>query len=96
MSVPTWGLDSENREGAGKMPVTLRSGLTLLLAGDAPFDPGKNWFKCPPGHFWLKVAAPEMGAPLFDPTKQVWEAYEHAPVPRNRSEAAKFARIEDI
>jgi hypothetical protein len=34
-----------------------------------------------------------MGAPLFDPTKQVWEAYEHAPAPRNRSEAAKFARI---
>jgi hypothetical protein len=47
------------------MPVTLCSGLTLLLAGNAPFDPGKNWFKCPPGNFWLKVAAPEMGTPLF-------------------------------
>ena len=75
------------------MPITLRSGLTLLLTGDAPFDPGKNWFKCPPGHFWLKVAAPEMGPPLFDPEKQVWESYEHAAVPRNRSEATKFARV---
>jgi hypothetical protein len=79
-----------------QMPVTLGSGLTLFLAGNAPFDPGKNWFKCPPGHFWLKVAAPEMGPPLFDPTKQLWEAYEHAPVPRNRSEAAKFARVYEI
>jgi hypothetical protein len=69
------------------MPVTLRSGLTLLLTGDARFDPGKNWFKSPSGHFGLKVAAPEMGPPLFDPEKQVWEAYEHAAVPRNRSEA---------
>ena len=78
------------------MPITLRSGLTLLLTGDAPFDPGKNWFKCPPGHFWLKVAAPEVGSRLFDPEKQVWEAYEHAAVPRNRSEAAKFARIYEM
>lgn len=78
------------------MPVTLQSGLKLLLSGDAPFDPGKNWFKCPPGHFWIKVAAPEMGPPLFDPEKEVWEAYEHAAVPRNRSEAAKFARVCEI
>src|SRR5947208_17028011 len=62
------------------MPITLRSGLTLLLSGDARFDPGKNWFKCPPGHFWLKVAAPEMGPPPFDPEKQVGEAFEHAAV----------------
>lgn len=75
------------------MPVTLPSGLTLLLTGDAPFDPGQNWFKCPPGHFWFKVAAPEMGEPLFDPDKEVLEAFEHAPMPRNRREAAKFARI---
>jgi len=75
------------------MPITLRSGLTLLLTGDAPFDPGKNWFKCPPGHFWLKVAAPEMGPPLFDPERPVWEAFEHAAVPRNRSEATKFVRV---
>jgi hypothetical protein len=34
-----------------------------------------------------------MGPPLFDPEKQVWEAYEHAAVPRNRSEATKFARV---
>jgi hypothetical protein len=78
------------------MPVRLRSGLALLLAGDVLFDPGKNWFKCPPDHFWLKVAAPEMGTPLFNPAKRVWEAYEHAPVPRNRSEAAKFARIYEM
>jgi hypothetical protein len=43
--------------------------------------------------FWLKVAAPEMGPPLFDPEKQVWEAYEDAAVPRNRSEATKFVRV---
>ena len=60
------------------MPVTLRSGLKLLLSGDAPFDPGTNWFKCPPGHFWIKVAAPEMGQPLFDAEKEVWHAFEYA------------------
>jgi hypothetical protein len=61
------------------MPVTLRSGLKLLLAGDAPFDPGKNWFKCPPDHFWIKVAAPEMGPPLFDTKSRFCRLWEHAP-----------------
>src|SRR5690242_8074569 len=75
------------------MPVKLPSGLTLLLTGDAPFDPGQNWFGCPPGHFWVKVAAPEMGEPPFDSREQVWEAFEHAPIPRNRSDAAKYARV---
>ena len=75
------------------MPVTLRSGLKLLLTGDAPFGPGENWFKCPPGHFWIKIAAPEMGLPLFDTEQAVLQAYDHAAVPRNRSEAAKFARV---
>jgi hypothetical protein len=78
------------------LPVTLPSGLSLLLAGDAPFDPGQNWFECPPGHFWIKVAAPEMGEPLFDLREQVWDAFEHAPVPRNRKEAAKYARVYEM
>jgi hypothetical protein len=75
------------------MPVTLSSGLALVLTGDAPFDPGDNWFTCPPGHFWLKVAAPEMGLPLFDVKKPILQSFEHAAVPRNRSEAARFARV---
>lgn len=78
------------------MPVTLCSGLKLLLSGDAPFDPGKNWFKCPPGHFWIKVACPEMGLPLFNTEKEVLQAFEYAAVPHNRSEATKFARVCEI
>ena len=78
------------------MPVTLPSSLTLMLMGDAPFDSGQNWFECPPGHFWFAVAAPEMGEPLFDPGEGVWQAYEHAPIPRNRREVAKFVRVCEI
>lgn len=75
------------------MPITLPSGVTLCLTGDAPIDPGENWFRCPPDHFWLQVAAPEMGEPLFDLNQQVWLAFEHAPIPHTRSEATKYARV---
>jgi hypothetical protein len=37
------------------MPVTLPGGLTLMLTGHAPLDPGQNRFECPPGHFWVRT-----------------------------------------
>jgi hypothetical protein len=71
----------------------LPSGLTFYISRDALFDHGGNWFKCPDGHFWYWVAAPEMGAPPYALNGEVSLKAEHAPVPRSRDEMKKFIRV---
>ena len=74
----------------------LPSGLQLAISRDALFDHGGNWFKCPEGHFWHWIAAPEMGPPPYDHNAEVTSIAQHAPVPTNREEVKLFIRVLEL
>jgi hypothetical protein len=77
----------------------LPSGLNLAISRDALFDHGGNWFRCPDGHFWYWIPAPEMGAPSYDLNAEidnVRRIAQHAPVPESREEAKQFIEVLEI
>ena len=72
---------------------TLPSGLTLALTRTALFDPGRNWFECPFGHFWYWT--PD-AAPPWEANPVILQSAKHAPVPTNREEVKEFIHVEQI
>jgi len=71
----------------------LPSGLNLAISRLALIDPGRNWFRCPDGHFWYWVPDPELGAPPFELDAEILQVPEHAPVPSNRKEVKRFIQV---
>jgi hypothetical protein len=71
----------------------LPSGLELGLSADAPFDHQGNWTRCPDGHFWYWVPAPETGSPPFALDYEYLQMPEHAEAPKNRDDVKKFIRV---
>jgi hypothetical protein len=74
----------------------LPSGINLAITRGALFDHGGNWSKCPDGHFWYWVPAPEMGPPPYDINEEGENIAEHAPVPTNREEAKRFIQVAQL
>lgn len=78
--------------------MSLPSGLVVAMSSDALFDHGGNWTKCPDGHFWYWLPAPEIGSPPFDllPASAIMQIAAHAPVPKDRDECKRFIRIVEM
>lgn len=74
------------------MPI-LPSGLRLALTRDALFDPGTNWFTCPPGNFWYRTPDPKIGLGPFVAGETIIEDFRYAPVPASIDEVKPYIRV---
>lgn len=74
------------------MPI-LPSGLSVGLSREALFDGGQNWFGCPVGHFWYMRPDPEINVGPFIRGDQIFQNFEHAPVPRDIQEMKRYIRV---
>ena len=64
------------------MPVTLPSGLTLMLDGSHIMEPDRNWFTAPDNYFWYMTPAEET-LPPFTRDDSFFRRPETAPVPQS-------------
>ena len=59
----------------------LTSGLEFGIGADMIFEPGTQWFPCPPNHFWYWTPDLKLSPPPYMPNQTILRDAKHAEVP---------------